>query len=349
MVNQNNSTLAFVAGRSGGHILPALALAQQHKSDHPHDTIIFFSTNTALDRQLLSTAPTVDHHIPFSLDNVPNKLWRYPRFMWQLIRSLCTSFRYLYKYKPSRVISTGGYSALPVCFAAKLLRIPVTLYELNAVPGKAAKMLAPYAQEVLICFADAARYFPSNTCKQVPYPLRFTTTDNSLTQDQALQQIGFDTAKKTLFILGGSQGSVFINDWVKGYIESNQADTSLLQVIHQTGAQDSTDWKSFYAQHNIPALIFAYHDKVQQFYAASDLIICRSGAGTLWEIAFFNKRAITIPLETATTDHQVDNARAIAAERPDLFTVITQKDIAHNRDLCYKKVSDCLQMGKDAI
>ncbi|MCK4518070.1 hypothetical protein KAT92_04795, partial [Candidatus Babeliales bacterium] len=97
------------------------------------------------------------------------------------------------------------------------------------------------------------------------------------------------------------------------------------QVIHQTGSRDKTDWHNFYKQQNIPAHVFAYEDHIQDFYLLANLIICRAGAGTLFELAFFAKKAVVIPLKAKTTDHQIANAREMAKRYPDLFIVREQE------------------------
>ena len=329
----NKQTVCFVAGKSGGHILPALTLAAHHKKTNPQDTILFFSTHSHLDTHLAGNNNNIDHYVPLTLENVPySRLYQFPRFVWHGMRSCITSLYQLYTHKPSKIISMGGYISIPVCLAATLLRIPIELHELNAVPGKATKFLAPLATTIVVCFEQAINYFPAHKCRVAAYPHRFTKQDKQLTQADALQHIGFDNNKKTIFILGGSQGSVFINDVIKRWLAGNPDVHNTLQIIHQTGAQDTTNWHALYAGYGITAQVFTYHNDVHYYYAASDLIVCRAGAGTLWEIAFFGKRAITIPLETTTTDHQVDNARAIAQLYPELFTVLTQKEMVDVRN-----------------
>ena len=163
-------------------------------------------------------------------------------------------------------------------------------------------------------------------------------------------------------VLGGSQGSIFINNLIKNWIEKNRSDNppthkategkpfsaepdeasgrtalnknlSNIQIIHQTGDSDSTNWDEFYSKQNIPAYYFKYSNKIKEFYQISDLVICRAGAGTLFELEFFAKKALIIPLETVYTDHQLDNALAMAKKNQDLFKVIRQREISENFNL----------------
>lgn len=373
MNKQNN--ICFVAGKTGGHILPCLTLAEQYKSsfapaaapavaksygghgkisgghgkasdfaeamtdrsadkqDNPESNVIFFSTNAQLDTSILANQPIISQHITLPLGRFsPTRIRRYLQLAWGLIHSFVTSLYHLRKNNTEKVISTGGLVALPVCLAAMFLRIPIELYELNAVPGKAIKALAPIAQIIYVCFAQAADYFPKNKCVYKPYPVRFNHEHTQMSKELACKELDLDPHKKTLFIMGGSQGSVQLNNEIKKYIETS-SHTNNLQIIHQTGSHDQTDWHSFYANNHVPALVFAYRDAIAPCYVAADLIISRAGAGMLFEILFFEKPSIIIPLEAKTTSHQLDNAYAMKEQYPTLFTVIRQNQLTHENAL----------------
>lgn len=322
-MNKKNN-ICFVAGKSGGHILPCLTLAEKHKTDHPESTLLFFSTDAPLDRSILSDHSLISNHVTLPLGKFSSTpLYRQLSILWKLIRSFGTSLHQLHKHKPAIIIGTGGLVALPVCFAAMLLRIPIELYELNAVPGKAIKALAAIAHTIHVCFAQAAQYFSKYHCVHTPYPVRFDTTHKQISKELARKELGLDPNKKTLFIMGGSQGSVQLNNEIKNYIETSDT-LHNLQIIHQTGARDQTDWHTLYARNNIQAVVFDYRDAIAPCYAAADLIISRAGAGMLFEILFFEKPSIIIPLEAQTTSHQRDNAYAMQEQYPELFTVIRQ-------------------------
>jgi UDP-N-acetylglucosamine--N-acetylmuramyl-(pentapeptide) pyrophosphoryl-undecaprenol N-acetylglucosamine transferase len=335
-----HSTICCVAGKSGGHIVPCLTLAQQYKHEHPDTKVLFFSTDTTLDHTILDTNKTVDTHIALKIDS-PKSIFQYPILIWRLLRASCTSFYYLLVHKPTCIISTGGLVSVPVCLAAWLLRIPIELYELNAVPGKATLLLARMATGIHICFEKTAAAIPY-ACTLSPYPVRFTQIQKEITHQDAQTLVGCPHNHNTLLILGGSQGSLFLNNSIKQFVEQNN--TLPLHIIHQTGAADSTDWQQFYQQHNVCALVFAYHDNIALCYRAADLIITRAGAGSLFEIAFFNTPSIVIPLEADTTDHQVDNAYAIQEQLPTLFTVVRQKEIAADPIAFHALIRDMLTL-----
>lgn len=220
----------------------------------------------------------------------------------------------------------GGLVSLPVCFAAKLLRIPISIYELNAVPGKAVTLLAKTGADIYTCFKKTAQFFPKNKCLFSAYPIRYSANTLKIGKQKALKEIGLSPNKPTILILGGSQGSIFINTLIKQWIVSQPEQVKNVQIIHQTGSYDTTDWNIFYATHGISAHSFTYQDNLGIYYQAADIIICRSGAGTLFESIFFKKFIITIPLQSsATTNHQVDNANAFKKQYPHLIWVMNQK------------------------
>jgi UDP-N-acetylglucosamine--N-acetylmuramyl-(pentapeptide) pyrophosphoryl-undecaprenol N-acetylglucosamine transferase len=325
-------TISFVAGHSGGHILPCLTLAQQIMHKHPDYQVLFFTTTMPLDKQLVTSASIVQHHVPLHIGKFPyKKLYKYPIFIWNFIRSSIQSYKQLKKHKPEAIITTGGYVALPVCLSAKILGIPIELYELNVVPGKTIKLLAPFAYKIWICFEQSLSYLPAQKCSLTSYPIKFFDTSKIMAQQEALQALHFSSDRKTILIVGGSQGSVFINSIIKEWVTASPHVHDKIQIIHHTGSLDDFNWKQFYTTCKIPALVFDYSDAIAQCYAAADLVMCRSGAGTLAEIRFFNKRCITIPLESATTMHQIDNAIAASQSNPELFTVFKQKDIVSNK------------------
>jgi UDP-N-acetylglucosamine--N-acetylmuramyl-(pentapeptide) pyrophosphoryl-undecaprenol N-acetylglucosamine transferase len=339
MQKQSYHNICFVAGRSGGHLLPALTLAQKHKKEYPDSRILFFSTGTPLDTALVKNRPCIDRYIQLNLENIPRSPLRMIGFSLRVFTSFCSSIWYLLRNKSKKVVSLGGYISIPVCLAARTLRIPVELYELNAVPGKATKFLAPFAKNIAICFEEAKNGLPQKKCTLTEYPIRFSPATKQIDHTDINNKLGFSSDRKTILILGGSQGSLFINRTVERWLEKNPSLLNKVQIIHQTGAQDKNDWKGSYKQHDIPAIVFDYCEQIEDYYTAADLIICRSGAGTLFEVAHFAKKCVTIPLEAATTDHQVDNAYAIAKRYPTLFTVIRESDFKHNQQLAFNQIT----------
>jgi UDP-N-acetylglucosamine--N-acetylmuramyl-(pentapeptide) pyrophosphoryl-undecaprenol N-acetylglucosamine transferase len=337
----NSSCIAFVAGRSGGHIIPGLTLARQYLEQNPDSKIIFFTTHCALDSKIMLQAPAGTTHIPLILDNASIRPVKMMLFMIGFLRSLITSFVHLRTTRPEKVISMGGYISLPVCIAAKMLRIPIELFELNAVPGKATKLLAPLATTIAVPFAVSKKFFSAHKCVVTDYPIRFSAQEKALRPEQARMQLGLPVHKKTVFIQGGSQGSASINKHIKGWLELNPHMHGLISVIHQTGSEFGK-WQELYAQYDIPAVVFDFRPDMHVCYAAADLIVSRAGAGALFETLFFAKPCIVIPLQARSTSHQKDNAVAIAQQYPHLFIMVTEEQIRTDNLRLYSTINAML-------
>ncbi len=300
--------------------------------------------------QLLAKNELVSTHIPLHVH--PARRWyRLPLQILGMGTAFFKSLYHLHRTKPAKLISTGGLVAIPVCLAAWVLRIPIELYELNAVPGKAIKFLAPISTSIFVCFKQAKTDFPAAKCTLFDYPLRYAPSiSNEMAgysglayKDKVLNQLNFKSERKTLFILGGSQGSHFINQTIERTLQEHPELTAQIQIIHQTGGSDSMDYRARYAQLGIPAHVFAFDNNLARYYAIADLVTARAGAGTIFETLYFKTPCILIPLETKATDHQVDNAAAIVAEYPNQFCMIRQKEIEQDNqkfiELIYKKMN----------
>ncbi len=308
--------ICAVASGSGGHIIPCITLSTQ-RTQISKQPLLFIGNSQELDTTISKQFPAITYTERLALPKVPyRQWWKLPLFITQLITTFFKSVSILRTYKPTVVISTGGYLSIPVCLAAYVLRIPIDLFELNAHPGRTIKLLAPLATNLFICFKQTKNYFKRPTIL-APYPLRFTEQDKK----------PIKLTKPTLLILGGSQGSAFLNKMLE------TVPVAVLQtwrIIHQTGSADAERVGAFYTQHDIEHIVFAYHHQLADYYNQASLIICRAGAGSLFETLFFEKPCIVIPLTTRTTSHQKDNAYAAQADHPELVTVLLQEEIVSN-------------------
>jgi UDP-N-acetylglucosamine--N-acetylmuramyl-(pentapeptide) pyrophosphoryl-undecaprenol N-acetylglucosamine transferase len=358
---RNSKLLFLVAGGSGGHILPALLLGKKWLQENPNGKVVFFGSNKALDKKLTLKTDFLHSVVYLNLINMPGKkVWLYPIFFFQLMIAFFKSFFYLLKFKPNKVISTGGYISIPLCLVAKVFCSFVELHELNVIPGKAVKFLIPFANKIIITFESTKLFFKNYLrrfvykCELQDYPIRFEEKDKEFDKNSVFKKINetinhgvtyfFEAKRKTIFILGGSQGSIFLNELFQKWLEKNKNLADKIQVIHQTGAQDKTDWFSFYKNLKCPAVIFTYDENIKNYYLISDLIVCRAGAGTLFELEFFKKRCLIIPLKTAQTDHQVDNALEMSLRNPDIFHVQDQDLIAKDFSLFEQKIVKDLEL-----
>jgi UDP-N-acetylglucosamine--N-acetylmuramyl-(pentapeptide) pyrophosphoryl-undecaprenol N-acetylglucosamine transferase len=176
----------------------------------------------------------------------------------------------------------------------------------------------------------------SKKCLIFKYPVRFDNSVFQISKSEIIDKINakseipFSLNRKTIFLLGGSQGSKLLNQALKSFLENNRNIHDKIQIIHQIGNDISFDWKTFYKELSEPAVLFSYDENIQNFYLLADLVICRAGAGTLFELEFFKTHSIVVPLVASSTDHQVKNAQAMAEEHPELFKIIYQNDLISN-------------------
>jgi UDP-N-acetylglucosamine--N-acetylmuramyl-(pentapeptide) pyrophosphoryl-undecaprenol N-acetylglucosamine transferase len=331
-------TICFVAGKSGGHLVPCITKAKEIQQQADNAQIYLFSSGSKLDHAIIDKQKDIHHIVPTYLDNPPySQPWLLPWFAAKTIWYFAKSLYYLHKIKPQKVISFGGFVSIPTILAAKILKIPFEIYELNVEPGKATNFLSKFTDTIHICFTSTAQYFPHKKCVYFQYPVRFNQEDIVTDRSALLEKYNLKKDRKTFLILGGSQGSILLNEVFKKMITDNPDLISKIQVIHQTGGCDPFDYKKFYEEHGIPAVVFDYHNQLQDFYNLADFIICRAGAGTLFEIKFFKKNCLTVPHKTAQTNHQIQNVLELQKDFPEQFHIIEQDNFTSDTLLQYLK------------
>lgn len=320
-----SKTLCFAAGGSGGHIIPCLTISHRTRLSEPATRVLFFTGTTELEASIIKNANASITHCPLRFQAPPYaRMYLLPFWLLSFVSATAKSLYHLWRHKPSEVISTGSHTALPVCVAARLLRIPVTLYELNVEPGKTTRFLGPLAQSIKVCFPQTLEHFKRRNCALEPYPVKFTEHDKTHNAALLKTRLGIPASKKVILVLGGSQGSIFLNSIMPHIFSSCPNIKEALHIVHQTGSIDPTDWRHWYINNNVSAHAFSYSNEILLWYTVADLILCRSGAGTLAEIVFLGKPCITIPLETKSNNHQMANAYAYQKLYPERFAVVRQ-------------------------
>ena len=345
--------LLAVAAGSGGHILPALTLAHDWKQEQANKRVIFITGDTPLEHHIMEQQASIDQTIHMPLAKWSLRRWyRLPLLCLQMAHLFLKRIITMFEHKPQRVVSTGGIHAIPVCFAAWIMRIPIDVYELNVIPGKAVMVLKYLATRLFCVFKETQQYLPKSVLVQ--YPIRSDIKQAQMPGTELLALINrqhehqdhwvpFEAQRKTIFMLGGSQGSQLLNKLIKSFLAEHETIRQRIQIIHQTGSFEETDWQHFYKHQHIPAITFSYDAMIAHYYQLADLIICRAGAGTLFEIAYLNRPCIVIPLLANTTDHQLYNAQAMAQAHPAIFTVVTQQSIAMNHEALFEQIKAILQ------
>lgn len=323
----NSNVICVVGGDSAGHLLPALAIGYTWQQAQEHGKLVLCTGSKQLEQQIL-TNYSIDEIISFTSDRKSKKYFRTLSVLFWVGCNFLIALKLLRKLKPASVVATGGMLSVPIVIAAWVLRVPVELYELNAVPGKATKFLAPFATRIALVFDECKQYWRKKKsilkkCRTVAYPLR---TFSLVDRGASYQDIKTDK-KISVLVVGGSQGSVFLNNLWQDFILGHLELASKLSIVHQAGP---TLFKveERYEKASIIATVFDYQDNLDRHYNTADIVIARGGAGTLFELVYFGKKAIIVPLVTTSNNHQVHNAYAMQKRFPTLFTVLEQQDAA---------------------
>jgi UDP-N-acetylglucosamine--N-acetylmuramyl-(pentapeptide) pyrophosphoryl-undecaprenol N-acetylglucosamine transferase len=293
-------------GGTGGHIYPGIAIARALMQLKPEAKILFVGGKGQRESKIIPDSGF--DFVPVLVQSFPRKLsFKWLKVMVKVPAGFFKSLIILSKFKPDIAIGTGGYVCGPVLLAAWFLRIPIVIQEQNAFPGVTSKILGRWAKEIYVPFVEAVKYFPAERTKITGNPIRkevFTAPDSH-------EKLGLDKNKITITIIGGSQGARSINSAVIDALKNLSQFISEIQIIHSTGESDFSRVQEAYKNSPIKAIVQPYFYNIEEVYAGSNLVVCRSGAMTLAEISACGLPAILIPYPYAAEDHQTFNAKAM--------------------------------------
>ncbi len=296
--------LLLAGGGTGGHLFPAIALAEQFKSEEPQGEVLFVGTERGLEARMLP-------ELGWKLETIEMSGWagrgfiaRF-RVLGQLFKSLGQSRKILQNFGPDVVVGVGGYASVPALLAAKTLKIPYLVHEQNAWPGLANRLLGYWAKRVCLSFDEADRAFHRSATVLTGNPVRV-----------AMEKCpGLNDEKTCLLVFGGSQGAIAINRAIVAALPLLGEWRGKLEIIHQTGEQDYAETVQGYRDNNWPEMeVTPFIKDMAGAYARSTLIVCRAGATTLAELTACGRPAILVPYPHAAAGHQSTNARAMAAK-----------------------------------
>ena len=289
----------LAGGGTGGHVIPAIAIAQELQKLYRAE-VLFIGTARGLENRLVPAAG-----FPLQLVNVGalNRVSLAIRVktLFDLPRAVFAAGRLLNEFQPDVVIGVGGYASGPAILAAIRRRIPTLAFEPNVVPGFANRIVARFVSAAAVHFPETAERFRNAVVTGVPVRPAFFQ----------IPRKPYAQASPTLLVFGGSQGARAINQAVTRAIRPLAARVSGLHVIHQTGERDYNDVLAAYTQAEFPAEVHKFIDDMPRFFGRADLILCRSGASTVAEIAAAGKPAVFVPFPLAADDHQRRNAEAL--------------------------------------
>jgi UDP-N-acetylglucosamine--N-acetylmuramyl-(pentapeptide) pyrophosphoryl-undecaprenol N-acetylglucosamine transferase len=287
--------IVVACGGTGGHVFPGLAVARELRH-RGHAVEVWLSGRDIEGATLRGWDGTV-----FLTGARPPSLRTAPH----VARAFFTSVNGLKRFRPVALLAMGSYSSLPPVLAAKACRVPVVLHEANAVPGKAVEFLSRYAALTAVSFEETVRWLPGRAVRYTGLPVR-----SDLAGQPRFGEI--PEGAFTVLVTGGSQGARRINELVsQAMCLLKQEGAANLFVIHQCGAADEARVRAAYAAAGVPSMVCAFLDEMGRAYASADLVICRAGASTCFELCLLGKPALLIPLPTAVRDHQHLNAAAL--------------------------------------
>ena len=303
--------IVIAGGGTGGHVIPALAIAQQLKKQFGAE-VLFIGTARGIETRLVPQAGFPLELIQVGALNKVSLMTRL-KTLFDLPRAIAASSRLLSDFDPEVVIGVGGYASGPAMVAAIRRRFPTLAFEPNVVPGFANRMIARWVSAAAVHFEETCQYFPH--CKVTGVPVR-----------QAFFSIAAKTSGvPTLLVFGGSQGARAINQAMIESLPGLRAKIPGIHVIHQTGQRDYDRVLAAYQQSGISGEVHKFIDDMPGTFARADLLVCRSGASTVGEITAAGKPAIFVPFPAAADDHQNVNARAL--ERAGAAVVVEESNL----------------------
>ncbi len=296
-------------GGTGGHVFPAIAIADAFKKEFPEVEILFVGARDKLEMQKVPVAGypikglwISGFHRKFTLKNL--------MFPVKLKLSLIHSLWIVLRFKPDLAIGVGGFASGPILAVCRWLSIPFFLQEQNAYPGITNRLLKHKAERIFVAYRQMESFFPKEKLIISGNPVRAVLRESLPSKVDALQFFDIQEKNKVVLIIGGSLGAASINKAVsKGLLSHPQAEG--IFWIWQVGSNYYQELKSNPSLNKNNVLILPFIDRMEMAYAASDLVVGRAGALTIAELAWINKPCILVPSPNVAADHQTANAKAM--------------------------------------
>jgi len=297
-------------GGTGGHIYPAVAIANELKLRNPQSKFLFVG---ALGRMEMEKIPQLGYDIKgLNITGLQRSLsWKNLTFPFKLVQSLFKANKIIKKFKPNVVIGTGGFASGPTLYMANKRNIPSLIQEQNSYPGITNKLLAKKVKKICVAYDGLERFFPKDKLIKTGNPVRQDLLDISLKRDEALKHYHLDKNKKTIVVLGGSLGARAINQAmeqnIKAILNGN------VQIIWQSGKLYYDDYKQYSEMNDLQ--VHEFINRMDLLYAAADIIVSRAGAGSISELCLVGKPVIFIPSPNVAEDHQTKNAESVSDKK----------------------------------
>ncbi len=311
-------TIIIAGGGTGGHIYPALTIAKALQTLNPQIKVMFVGTREGLESKIVPKHGFDIEYISVGKLNYKGGFFKKIKTILKLPWAIIKSLALVSEKKPILVLGVGGYASGPFVLAASLLGIPTALWEPNAHPGLTNRMLARFVRKTFLVFEESQNKMKAKKIEVLGLPVR--------EEIERLNQYDYEKkesdGKFHILVFGGSQGARAVNSCVASMIMSFKFKD--VEIVHQTGPLDFKGLEARYAgQPGVKVLEYLYD--IENYYLWADLVICRSGASTLAELAAAKRPSILIPLPTAADDHQKKNAMSLVSKGA--ARVVEQKDL----------------------
>ena len=304
-------------GGTGGHIFPAISIANKMKELNPENEILFVGAEGKMEMEKVPSAgykivglPIVGLQRQLSVKNLLNDL----KVPFRVAGSIRKARRIIKEFKPDIAIGVGGYASAPLLWAATRMGIPSLIQEQNGFAGLTNKILGKKAGCICVAYEGMEKFFPADRIVLSGNPIRkeMTIPATAETRASAFRFYNLDPAKKHLFIVGGSLGSGTLNKAMRGWIEAGCPGGEGVEIIWQCGKYYKAGVDAFLAEHPAPGVKhFDFIQRMDLAYAAADVVISRSGASTVSELCALGKAVIFVPSPNVAEDHQTHNAMAL--------------------------------------
>lgn len=324
------SKYIFSGGGTGGHIYPAIAIADELKAQDPTAQIVFVGAYGKMEMEKVPQAGYKIHGV-WIAGLQRKQLWRNIFFPLKLVISLLQSLLIWLRYRPDFLIGTGGFASGPMLFIGNLMGSKTLLQEQNSYPGITNKLLAKKANAIAVAYPGMERFFPKEKITYTGNPLRSSLLQIEGLKDQALKHFGIEGNRKRLVVLGGSLGAQRINELVASQLEFFNA--LGLDVVWQCG-------KLYYDRYQHLATdrikIYPFIKEMNLLYSMADIIISRAGAASVSELCLVGKTTVLIPSPNVAENHQFHNAKALVEQNAAIL--IEEKDLDQSFQTVFKAV-----------
>jgi UDP-N-acetylglucosamine--N-acetylmuramyl-(pentapeptide) pyrophosphoryl-undecaprenol N-acetylglucosamine transferase len=295
-------------GGTGGHIFPAIAIADALKREIPDCKILFVGAKGRMEMEKVPAAgyeieglPVAGFQRRITLKNIS--------FFFKLAASMWQSWRIIHRFKPLVAVGVGGYASGPVLRAASAKGVPILIQEQNSYPGVTNKILARKAAAICVAYPDMDRFFPKDKIVFTGNPVRSILSSN-LEKNEGYKYFGLNSSFSTILVVGGSLGARSINQGLLCRIE--QLKGLPVQVLWQTGKYYFDDIETAMVEKELENVkTMAFVKRMDLAYAIADVVVSRAGASTISELALLGKAAVLVPSSNVSEDHQTKNAMAL--------------------------------------